>query len=73
MQALLDHLDAHIRIVRQAGTVHPELLGVAPVGKDVRGQDAAAVVFHRSEDGGARAVAEQHRRVAAPRRLVEPA
>ena len=73
MQALFEHRDADVRVVRQAGPVDPQLLGVAPVGEDVRRQHAAAVVVDRRQHRGARAVAEQDRGVAAAGRLVEPA
>ena len=58
VQTLLQHLHAHIRIVRQPGTVDPELLGVAAIGKDVRRQHAAAVIVDGPEHRRARAIAE---------------
>src|SRR6266566_2712823 len=68
-----EQLLAHVRIVRQARSVHPQLLGVAPVGEEMGGPDAAPVVVRGAEDGDSRPVAEQDGRVAPARGAVEPA
>src|SRR5580765_2521351 len=73
MQALLQHFDTDIGIVREPGADDPQLFGVPTVGKDVRREDATAVVVDRAQHRRAGAVAEQDGRVAPTRRLVEPA
>src|SRR5207244_3335364 len=73
MLPLLDQLGADEGIVRQAGGVDPQLLGVAAVGVEVGREHAAPGVGGGSGGRGYGAVAEQHGGVAAPRRPVEPA
>src|SRR5207248_3743179 len=70
---LPDQLFTDVRVVRQSWRVHPQVLGVAPVGVQVRGEHAASGVVRGPEDRDPRAVAEQHGRVPAPGRAVEAA
>src|SRR5256712_13719169 len=70
---LLQHLLAHVRVVRQAGAVDPQLFGMTAVGEEMHREDAAPRVLGGAEHHRARAVAEQDRRVPPAARLVEPA
>src|SRR3989441_10088416 len=71
--ALLQHLLAHVGVVRQAGAVDPQLLRMTAVGEEMHGEHAAPWVLGRAEHHRARAVTEHDGRVPAAGRLVEPA
>src|SRR5205823_3191247 len=70
---LLYQLRADERVVRQAGGVDPQFLGVAAVGVEVGREHAAPRGVGRAEDRDAGAITEQHGRVATARGPVEPA
>src|SRR3989441_2022044 len=71
--ALLQHLLAHVGVVRQAGAVDPQFFRMTAVGEEMHREHAASWVIGGAEHHRARAVAEQDGRVPAAGRLVEPA